>query len=309
VAPRPRQFNYIELLCYGVVGVVLFLASEVASSCSFGREAAKAARGRVMVEASLVIPAHNEEHRLFDTLITYESAMRERFQGNFEIVVVANDCSDDTVGVANSLAASGLQIRTVEIEEAVGKGGAVLEGFRQVRGEAVAFVDADGATSPGSLMQLFEGLDRSDVVIGSRRLESSIIMQPQKLTRRFFGFMFGMTARLLFGMPYRDTQCGAKVLRREAARQLCDIVGETRWTFDLDLLLCARRLELKISEQPIAWTDKEGSHLRYASTSWEVLSALWGIKRRQRCTFEGLPQLPVLGEAQGEGVASARQVT
>ena len=69
-----------------VAGVVLFLAPEVAASCSFGREVA---RGELMVEASLVIPAHNEEHRLFDALITYESAMRERFQENFETVVVA----------------------------------------------------------------------------------------------------------------------------------------------------------------------------------------------------------------------------
>ncbi len=262
-----------------------------------------------MIEASLVIPAHNEEHRLIDTLITYESAMRERFQGNFEIVVVANGCSDGTVGVVDRLAAGSLQICMVEIEEAVGKGGAVLEGFRRVQGEVVAFVDADGATSPESLMRLFEELDRSDLVIGSRRMEGSIIMQPQKRTRRFFGLMFATTARLLFGMPYRDTQCGAKALRREAARQLCDIVGERRWTFDLDLLLCARRLELNISEQPVAWADKEGSHLRYASTAWEVLNALWSIKRRQRCPLEELPQPSVLRVAGGERVASAREAS
>jgi glycosyltransferase involved in cell wall biosynthesis len=269
----------------------------------FGREAAG---GEAMIEASLVIPAHNEERRLFDTLVAYESAMRERYQENFEIVVVANGCSDGTVRVTDRLAASGLRIRMVEIEAAVGKGGAVLEGFRRVRGEAVAFVDADGATSPGSLMKLFEELDHNDIVIGSRRMEGSIVTQPQKLTRRFCGAMFAMLARLLFGMPYRDTQCGAKVLRGAAARRLCDVVGEMRWTFDLDLLLCARRLGLKISEQPVAWADKEGSHLCYASTTWEVLSALWSIKRRQRGPFEGPPQAPVLGdEAEGETAASA----
>jgi glycosyltransferase involved in cell wall biosynthesis len=261
-----------------------------------------------MLEASLVIPAHDEEHRLFGTLIAYGKEMRERFEENFEIVVVANGCSDDTVGVVDRAAASGLKTRVVEIEEAVGKGGAILAGFRQVRGEAVAFADADGATAPGSLMKLFEELDHSDIVIGSRRVEGSSIMQPQKLTRRFFGFMFAMMAKLLFGIPYRDTQCGAKALRGEVARRLCGVVRETRWTFDLDLLLCARRLELKISEQPVVWSDKEGSRLRYVSTTWEVLRALWSIKRRQQWPLEGVPQPPVLGEAGGERAASLREL-
>jgi glycosyltransferase involved in cell wall biosynthesis len=256
-----------------------------------------------MLEASLVIPAHNEEHRLFGTLIAYGKEMRERFEENFEIVVVANGCSDGTVGVAGRAAASGLRINVVEIEEAVGKGGAVLEGFRRARGEAVAFVDADGATAPRSLMKLFEELDGNDIVVGSRRMEGSIITQPQRLFRRFFGLMFANTARLLFEMPYRDTQCGAKALRGEAARQLCGFVSETRWTFDLDLLLCAHRLGLKISEQPVVWADKKDSRLRYVSTTWEVLGALRRIKRRQRWPLEVLPQPPVLGEA-GERVAA-----
>jgi glycosyltransferase involved in cell wall biosynthesis len=230
--------------------------------------------------------------------------MRVRFEEDFEIVVVANGCSDRTVGVANRAATGDAQIRVVEIEEAVGKGGAVLEGFRRVRGEAVAFADADGATAPESLVKLLEELDRSDVVIGSRRMEGSIVTQPQTPPRRFFGFLFGRSAKLLFRMPFKDTQCGAKALRREVASRLCDVVSETRWTFDLDLLLCARKLGFKISEQPVIWTDKKGSRLRYVSTTWEVLWALWGMKRRQGRPLEVLPEPPVLGET-GERVPRA----
>jgi glycosyltransferase involved in cell wall biosynthesis len=248
-------------------------------------------------KVSLVIPAHNEERRLSGTLAAYGRRMRERFEEGFEILVVANGCSDGTVAVASRVAAGDPQIRVVEIEEAVGKGGAVLEGFRRAQGAAVAFADADGATAPESLVNLFEELDRSDVVIGSRRVEGSTITQPQPQARRFFGFMFAKTVKLLFGMPFSDTQCGAKALRGEVARRLCDVVSETRWTFDLDLLLCARLLGLKISEQPVIWADKEGSHLRYASTTWEVLGALWGMKRRQWRSLEVLPEPPVLGEA------------
>ena len=283
------------------------------------------------VAVSLVIPAYNEERRLSGTLGAYKRKLRERYEEGFEIIVVANGCSDATVGVARRAAANERDrragprdrraggragardrragprdrrasardphIRVVEIEEAVGKGGAVLEGFRRARGAAVAFADADGATAPESLIELFEGLAHSDVVIGSRRVEGSTITRPQTPTRRLFGFLFASTARLLFGMPFRDTQCGAKAMRGKVACQLCNVVSETRWTFDLDLLLCARRLGLKISEHPVSWTDKEGSHLRYPSTTWEVLRALRGIKLRQRLPLKALPEPPILGEA------------
>lgn len=245
---------------------------------------------------SIVIPAHNEELRLTATLVVYCEKMDEQFGENFEIVVVTNGCSDGTVGVANAAALEDPRVRVVEIEEAVGKGGAVLEGLRRAEGAAVVFADADGATAPESLVMLLEELANSDVAIGSRRMTESTITQPQPASRRLLGFAFARTARLLFGMPFRDTQCGAKAMRAEAARRLCDVVSETRWTFDLDLLLCARKLGLEISEHPVVWSDKKGSRLRYASTSWEVLQAFWTMKRRQRLPLAVLPEPPVLGE-------------
>jgi glycosyltransferase involved in cell wall biosynthesis len=57
--------------------------------------------------------------------------MREQFGENFEIVVVANGCADGTVAVAKEAAMEDPWVRVVEVEEAVGKGGAVLEGFRR----------------------------------------------------------------------------------------------------------------------------------------------------------------------------------
>lgn len=249
-----------------------------------------------MPEVSLVIPAYNEERRLSGTLTAYRRAMRESFEEDFEIVVVANGCSDGTVGVASRAAAEDPHIRVVEIEEAVGKGGAVLEGFRRARGTAVAFADADGATAPQSLIKLFEELDHCDIVIGSRRTKGSVITRRQSPFRRLFGFGFARTTRLLFGMPFKDTQCGAKALRAEAARRLCEVVSETRWTFDLDMLLCARRLGLKVDEQPVIWADKEGSSLRWLPTTWEVLVALRGMKHRQRMPLKALPEPPILGE-------------
>lgn len=246
------------------------------------------------MRASLIIPAYNEEERLPGTLMVYEGAMRRRFGDEFEIIVVANGCVDNTVGVATEAAAVLPQIRIVDIKEPVGKGGAVLEGFRQAYGESVLFADADGATAPESLLDLVDRLDHYDVVIGSRRMSGSIINQRQPRLRRMFGWSFARTARFLFGIPFKDTQCGAKGFRRDAARRLAQVVSETRWTFDLDLLLSAIKLGFSVYEHPVVWADCAGSRLRYGSTASEVLRALWVMKARQLKPVVELPELPAV---------------
>ncbi len=233
------------------------------------------------MQASLIIPAYNEETRLPSTLEDYEETMRRRFGDDFEIIVVANGSIDNTVGVATDTATSLPHIRVFEIEDPVGKGGAILEGFRQARGERILFADADEATAPESLLELFDELDRHDIVIGSRRLDDSTITRPQPLLRRAFGLVFAKATRLLFGLPFEDTQCGAKAFRRPVAQQLARVVDETHWAFDLDLLLWARKQGFVVREHPVVWTDKEGSQLKFGSTAYAVLRVLGAMKLRE----------------------------
>ncbi|MBV9544239.1 MAG: glycosyltransferase, partial [Chloroflexi bacterium] len=95
------------------------------------------------VHTTLIIPAHNEEARLATTLHRYSVALRERCGPAFEIVVVANGCEDATADVARRMALKFPQIRVLEIDARIGKGGAILAGFDAAEAPDVAFVDAD----------------------------------------------------------------------------------------------------------------------------------------------------------------------
>ena len=232
------------------------------------------------MEISLIVPARNEQHRLVSTIERYRNAAYQRFGSDFEIIIVANGYSDNTPGVANKLADRFSQVSVLDIPIPIGKGGAILEGFRKATGNFVLFVDADGATSPETLFGLVDNLSTNDIVIGSRRLPDSIIVNPQPLTRQVFSNCFARSVKLLFRMPYLDTQCGAKAFSWNAARQLVELVEEKRWAFDVDLLLCARKLNLNVAEQAVTWEDQPGSQLRIGSTIVEILQSLWRLKFR-----------------------------
>jgi glycosyltransferase involved in cell wall biosynthesis len=238
-----------------------------------------ALRAALRPAVTLVIPAHNEERRLDATVREYGRAFTAVFGPRFEIVVVANGCEDSTADVARALRRDH-PVRLIDISQPVGKGGAILAGFRAARGGRVVFADADGATAASSLLDLLEDLRRFDVAIGSRRLASSVILRGQPIRRRVLGRAYGLVAGVAFGLPIRDLQCGAKAFRLKAARRLARVVDERGWAFDLDLLLSARRLGLSVVERSVVWGDVPGSSLSVRSAAPAVAASLWRMWRR-----------------------------
>ena len=231
------------------------------------------------MNVSLIIPAFNEQSRIITTLEQYSQCLNVHYQDAYEILVVANGCTDQTVNVALQFASSCSQVKVIDIPQSVGKGTAVLVGFRRAIGTYIAFADADGATSPESLIGLIEQLQDVDIVIGSRWLPASQVIKKQPFLRRFFSRLFNLSVRILFQLPYRDTQCGAKAFLAAPAKVLSKVVKESGWTFDVDLLLWAKYYQFNVREAPVVWADQEGSRIRFKATFQEVLGSLWSLKR------------------------------
>ena len=62
------------------------------------------------------------------------------------------------------------------------------------------------------------------------------------------GFAFGV--QRLFRLPYSDTQCGAKVFRRDVVEAALPLLSSRDFLFDVDLLVTARRLGYESSRCP-----------------------------------------------------------
>ncbi len=233
-----------------------------------------------MTEPSLLllIPAYNEEHRIEPVLRNYGRYFQEHYQGRFQLVVVVNGCTDNTFGLVQRVAAEYPAIRALEFE-AIGKGGALIEGLKLAPlAEVIGYVDADGATPPHAFHELLKHIGEADCVIGSRWLPGAVLHVEQTSHRQFASRVFHMIVQGLFWMNIRDTQCGAKVMRRAAVEKIHSFLRIADMAFDINLLYSLKRAGFRILEVPTEWTDKSGSKVSLVHTSLVMFLSAFRIR-------------------------------
>jgi dolichyl-phosphate beta-glucosyltransferase len=126
-------------------------------------------------------------------------------------------------------------------------------------GDLILFLDADLATPIEELEKLLKHIDRAPIVIESRGLPESWLERRQPFHRDRLGRLGNQLIRRL-GVPgIYDTQCGFKLFRREAAREIFRRVKLAGYGFEFESLMIARDLGLAVVEVPIRWAHQEGS--------------------------------------------------
>ncbi|MDD3119647.1 MAG: glycosyltransferase [Victivallales bacterium] len=234
----------------------------------------------------LVVPCYNEEKRLPGAEI---DAFVRQEEGRLKIMLINDGSSDATGRVITALAAANPDIIAINRSDNIGKAETVRDGIMAAVREPcewVGFWDADMATPLNELSHLLAHCRRRDyeVVTGCRlaRLGADV---RRKLTRHYLGRVFATVASTLLHLPLYDSQCGAKIFRRELAEQIFARPFVSRWLFDVEIF---RRLvqwygkektTRIVYECPLyQWIDVAGSKLtpaRILETPWE----LWKIFR------------------------------
>jgi glycosyltransferase involved in cell wall biosynthesis len=228
----------------------------------------------------IVIPAHNEEHRIGRTLDAYRTVCGGR---NVRFQVALDGCTDGTAEIVNAHRADDGRVRLHEYAK-LGKGGVIAETFRQSDADVLGFVDADCATPPAELLRLADVAARSGGAIASRHHPASVLPRARSRVRRATSAGFAFGVRRLLGLSYRDTQCGAKVLRRDAAERILPRVAAKDLLFDVELLLAAREAGQEIVEVPTVWIDQDGSRVDPVADTRRMsvsLFRLWAAGRRR----------------------------
>jgi glycosyltransferase involved in cell wall biosynthesis len=227
---------------------------------------------------SIIIPAHNEALRIGRTLDDYVRYFSNRLNYKFEIIVVINDCRDDTERIVGEYIKNFDQVKKYVVAGR-GKGLAIRAGFNVANGDLVAFTDADGATRPEELGKLIEHIGRYDGAIASRWLPQSIRLPKQSLPRIIASRSWNFLVRATLGLDYKDTQCGTKLFTRAAIATILKDLVVDGFAFDIELLYKMKLKNLQILEIPISWNDQKGSTLSLTHHMSEMLRDLIRIKR------------------------------
>lgn len=223
---------------------------------------------------TIVIPAHDEERRIDRTLTAYRRGFP---QPDVTFHVALDGCRDRTADVVERHVRADPRV-VVHHYPKMGKGGVLMETFRRCDTDLVGFVDADCATPPAELARMTHAAADVDGVIASRRLPASVTPSRRAAGRGLTSAGFAWLVRRVFHLPYADTQCGAKVLRREVVERAVPLMSSRDFLFDVDLLVTARRLGYDVTEIPTVWIDQSGSKLDARRDSLRMLAGtarLW----------------------------------
>jgi glycosyltransferase involved in cell wall biosynthesis len=238
-----------------------------------------------------VIPAYNEAGRIRASLDRVAEYFRNAkpLPGPVEILVVDDGSRDATVAVveeaAAALATAGAPpVRVLRNIVNRGKGYSIKHGVLMAAGTYVLLSDADFSAPIDDLPLLLDPVSRGacDVAIGSRGLAASSIEVPQPLWRQTMGRTFNRLVRLLTGLPFKDTQCGFKVMQRARALPLFRAARVERFAYDVEILYLAGKAGLCVLEIPVRWRDSPGSKVSPVADSLEMLKDVTRIVWRYR---------------------------
>ena len=208
---------------------------------------------------SIVIPARNESARLPASI----AEIRRTFPSEpWEFLLVIELGDDDTEAAARHAVDGDPRFIIMANPVARGKGFAVRTGMLQARGDWVFFMDADLSVPLRFVGDFLRAGGQSDVLVGSRRHPQSEIKIRQPWLRERAGRLFNVALRLSGATRLRDTQCGFKAFRREAARAIFPLVEQDGFGFDVEAIVLAEMLGFRILELPVDWADAAGSKVR-----------------------------------------------
>ncbi len=231
------------------------------------------------VYLSIVVPVYNETSRIASTLSQILAYVEERLE-SWEVVVVDDGSTDGTMELVEKICGEVPAVRLLRNPANCGKGFAVRNGMLKAGGKYLLFTDADLSSPITEADRLLEPLQNGyDVVIGSRALKPEWIHLHQPWMRETAGRAFNCCVRALTALPYRDTQCGFKAFRREAAQAIFSRQTIPGFGFDVEVLYLARLLGYRTLEIPVHWADDTRTKVRPLRDGGRMLGDLLRIRR------------------------------
>ncbi len=237
---------------------------------------------------SVVIPSYNEMANLQKGTLDKVMGYLSRQKYDFEVIVVDDGSNDGSREFVANFVKQNKRVKLIEGRHS-GKAGAVTQGVLAAKGDFVLFTDMDQATPIEEVEKLLPQIEKGyDVVIGSREGQR----KGAPLTRKIMARSMVFLRSVIVGIPnIKDTQCGFKLFKKEAAREIFSKVKKVHngfksikgssvtAGFDIEVLYIAEQMNYKIKEIPVTWLYVETRRVSPVKDSIEGVFDLLHIKR------------------------------
>jgi glycosyltransferase involved in cell wall biosynthesis len=237
-----------------------------------------------MIKLSIIIPAYNEKENIQKGCLNEVWQYLKKVNYSWEVVLVDDKSTDDTLDQLSVFAKNHPGFR-VSPQPHRGKGGTVIAGMLEAKGEIVLFTDLDQATPLSEIEKFFPEFEKGqDIVIGVRsgRKGAPVI-------RKIMALGFSILRTIILNLNYKDTQCGFKAFRQGPARAIfkkLKVYSEKTVAagaavtagFDLEVLYIARKQGYKVAQVPVVWNHKDTERINPIKDSLDGLRDLIKVR-------------------------------
>lgn len=225
-----------------------------------------------MLKLLIVIPCYNEAERL--PIDEFKSFFSQASNQHIHFLFVNDGSSDDTSKILQNLSGNYEQVDFLDLKKNSGKAEAIRQGVLHSKNldfDYIGYFDADLAAPLSEISTLSQRINSKKpyMLLGARvKLLGSTVIK-RKLSRHYIGRIFATIVSNMLKLAIYDTQCGAKLVRKDVAASIFIAPFISKWLFDVELLFRIkkqyREVENKIIEVPLKrWEDKSGSKIKFS---------------------------------------------
>lgn len=225
------------------------------------------------MKLSIVTPVYQNEQ--IEVIIRdVHEKVRAKFQDS-EFIIAEDGSTDKTREILKSLQQK-YNLTFNFCNERRGYIKAVKELYEQANGDVIFFLDSDGEHDPGDFWKLYRRLQKGyDLVIGYKT-------KRRPLYRLFLSKVNNFLIGMMFGVWFRDANCGFRIMKRSFAREFIPPSGVLVAAFNAEMLVRAKHAGKAVAEVPVRHAAKASVVFRPAKMPWVALKAfkeLYNLRR------------------------------
>ncbi len=204
------------------------------------------------MKTTLIVPMYNEEKRVLSFLGLLSKFSKKH---DLEVILVNDGSTDNTETIVKKYVNK--NIKLISYKENKGKGYAVKKAVSKANGKNIIWIDADDSFYLTDILKIQDKLNNYDIVIGNK------YSNKRKLNfRLMLGKSFNTIVNMLFNLNINDCFSGLKGYNKKVADLLFKDLIHSRWLFDVELLIKARRKKCKITSVPVKLKTNKGTKFK-----------------------------------------------